>query len=153
VNINTLALNFRAKIKTWQILGYLGLIPFLACLYPSTETMVLGIDTRQAFIAYSAVILSFIAGTIWNAQRQPLHTRQQIVSNVFSLIAFMSLLIGGDIAIALLAVSYILLLVYENKLSKKRQPDSLTSDYITMRFWLTLSVVLLHIGALILWYD
>ncbi|MFQ3235875.1 MAG: putative membrane protein, partial [Paraglaciecola sp.] len=85
--------------------------------------------------------------------RQQLHTRQQIVSNVFSLIAFMSLLIGGDIAIALLAVSYILLLVYENKLSKKRKPDSLTSDYITMRFWLTLSVVLLHIGALILWYD
>ncbi|MFQ3197487.1 MAG: hypothetical protein ACI8R9_002631 [Paraglaciecola sp.] len=138
-------------MKTWQTLGYLGLIPFVACLYPGTETLVWGIDKEQAFIAYSAIILSFIAGTIWKAQQQPHHTRQEIVSNVFSLIAFVSLLVGGDIAIAILAVSYLLLFIYENNLIKKGKAGDPTGDYIKMRFWLTLSVVLLHIPALILW--
>ncbi|MFT6895848.1 MAG: hypothetical protein ACJA13_000245 [Paraglaciecola sp.] len=145
--------NFGAYMKTWQILGYLGLLPFMACLYLGTQTTVLGIDAKQAFIAYSAVILSFIAGSLWNAQHQPHHTRQHVISNVFSLIAFISILVGGAFAIAILAVSYLLLFAYENKLVKQCKPGNLKGDYITMRFWLTLSVALLHIGALILWFG
>ncbi len=135
-------------MKTWKILGYMGLIPFVACLYLSEREMVWGIAPKSAFIAYSAIILSFIAGTIWRVDRQLQQSHQQIVSNIFSITAFACLLIHHDIALGILAASYLLLFLYEIRFVKQ---SKLKVDYISMRFRLTLAVILLHIVALILW--
>lgn len=136
-------------MKTWKVLGYLGLLPFIICLYLSSETVFWGISTKQAFIAYSAVILSFIAGTIWRRDTQSYLQKRYIISNVFSLLAFVSLLVPYKIALIILVLSFVLLFIYENSISKQ---DKTPSDYMNMRSWLTQIVVLLHITAYFLWF-
>jgi hypothetical protein len=137
-------------MKAWKILGYLGLLPFIISLYLSAEMIFLGISTKQIFIAYSAVILSFIAGTLWRRDSQIYLDKQNIISNLFSLLAFASLLLDHKIALIILAVTFMLLFFYEKSLGKK---NKLLSDYMNMRFWLTLIVVLLHITAYFLWFG
>ena len=141
-------------MKTWKTLGYMGLIPFVLCLYLSGHEMFWGIDPKQAFIAYSAVILSFIAGTLWQVngpqQSYKQKSKQQIISNFFSLIAFVSLLINPYVALAILTTSYLLHFLYEVRLVLQ---DELNPEYITMRFRLTLTVILLHITAFIVWSN
>jgi hypothetical protein len=135
-------------MKTWKGLSYLGLLPFLACLYLSNETAFLGIAANQAFIAYSAIILSFIAGTIWRRDSQFCNDKRHIISNIFSLIAFASLLIEREMALVTLAISFMFLFVYEKSLS---EPKALPTGYMNMRFGLTVIVVLLHVVAYFLW--
>lgn len=137
-------------MNVWKILGYLGLLPFIASLYLSTETVIFGISTKQAFIAYSAVILSFIAGTIWRRESKNYHDKQNIISNLFSLLAFVALLLDHKIALIILAVSFIILFLYEKHLV---QQNKILNDYMSMRFWLTVIVVLLHITAYFLWFG
>jgi len=137
-------------MKAWKILGYLGLFPFIISLYLSTEMTFLGISTKQVFIAYSAVILSFIAGSIWRRDSPIYLDKQNIISNLFSLLAFTSLLLDHKLALTILALSFMLLLLYEKSLDKQ---NKLLTDYISMRFWLTLIVVLLHITAYFLWFS
>lgn len=130
----------------------MGLIPFVLCLYLSDYNVFWGIDPKQAFIAYSAVILSFIAGTLWQVngpqRNDNKNNKQQVISNMFSLIAFVSLLINPYAALAILATSYLLHFLYEMRFVLQ---DELNPQYITMRFRLTLTVVLLHITACIVW--
>jgi len=137
-------------MKLCKVLGYLGLIPFIACLYLSSETTFFGIHTIQAFVAYSAIILSFIAGTIWQRDADVYQDKRHIISNIFSLIAFASLLVVHQVALILLALSFMFLFVYENSLSKK---SKLPTDYMNMRFWLTQIVVLFHVIAYLLWFG
>lgn len=137
-------------MKWSKKLGYLGLLPFITSLYLSTETVFLGISPKQAFIAYSAIILSFIAGTIWRKDTQIYHDKQHVISNVFSLLAFVSLMVYHNIALIILAISFMLLFLYEKSLGKH---NKLLTEYISMRFWLTLIVVLLHITAYLLWFG
>ena len=137
-------------MKACKILGYLGLLPFIVSLYISTEIVFLGIPTKQVFIAYSAVILSFIAGSIWRKDSQNFFDKQNVISNLFSLLAFASLLLDQKLALIILAVGFMLLFLYEKSLSKQ---NKLLTDYMNMRFWLTSIVVLLHITAYFLWFG
>ncbi|WP_246047225.1 DUF3429 domain-containing protein [Colwellia ponticola] len=137
-------------MKTWKILGYLGLLPFIIFLYLSSETVIWGIDTKQAFIAYSAIILSFVAGTIWRRDAETYHHKRYIISNILSLIAFVALLLTYKVALIVLLLSFILLFIYENSIGKQ---DKTPSSYMNMRFWLTQLVVLLHITAYFLWFN
>ena len=106
-------------MKGWKILGYLGLLPFIVSLYLSTEIVFLGISTKQIFIAYSAVILSFIAGSIWRRNSQIYFDKQNVISNFFSLVAFASLLLDHKLALIILAAGFMLLFLYEKSLSKQ----------------------------------
>ena len=137
-------------MKTWKVLGYLGLIPFIVCLYLTSEVVFFGVSTKQTFVAYSAVILSFIAGTIWRRGVSTHHDKRNIISNIFSLTAFACLLVAQKVALIILALSFILLFFYENSIGKQ---DKLPTDYMNMRFWLTQIVVLLHITAYMLVYG
>jgi hypothetical protein len=137
-------------MKSWKVLGYLGLIPFIACLYVSSETVFFGISAKQTFVAYSAIILSFIAGTIWRRDVDIYHDKRHIISNVFSLIAFVSLLVERELALIILALSFMFLFVYENTLTKQKNHPT---DYMNMRFWLTQLVVLFHVTAYALWFG
>lgn len=137
-------------MKSWKVLGYLGLIPFIACLYVSSEAVFFGISTKQSFVAYSAIILSFIAGTIWRRDNSIHHDKRHMISNIFSLTAFVSLLVERELALIILALSFILLFVYENTLTKQKNHST---DYMKMRFWLTQIVVLFHVTAYVLWFG
>ncbi len=130
----------------WKRLGYLGLIPFIFCLDISTSDAWMN-EGKQAFIAYSAIILSFMAGSLWQIDQHRL-SHQQVISNIFCLIAFSALLVDQYLALIILALCYLCLFIYEVKFVRLHSADS---EYIAMRFRLTIIVVLLHVGALILW--
>jgi heme/copper-type cytochrome/quinol oxidase subunit 2 len=110
------------------------------------------ITAKQAFVAYSAIIVSFIAGSIWRKDDKHTHTKQQIISNSFSLLAFISLLTYPNIALIILSFSFLFLYVYERDLAKCSTDENRTSEYMAMRFWLTLIVISMHITAYILWF-
>ena len=76
-------------MKTWKLLGYLGLIPFIICLivvesYPHNSLF----NSQQVFHFYSAIILSFLAGTLWKKDSHHSQSNGLIVSNVLCLYAF-----------------------------------------------------------------
>ena len=78
--------------------------------------------------------------------------KQQIISNSFSLLAFISLLTYPNIALIILSFSFLFLYVYERDLAKCSTDENRTSEYMAMRFWLTLIVISMHITAYILWF-
>ena len=139
-------------MKSWQLLGYLGLLPFITSLYLSVESVSWVIAAKQAFVAYSAIIVSFIAGSIWRKDDEHTQKKQQIISNSFSLLAFISLLTYTNIALIILSFSFLFLYVYERDLAKCSTDENRTSEYMAMRFWLTLIVISMHITAYILWF-
>ena len=134
-------------MHTEQKLGYLGLIPFvlsfvIAVIIEDWRTMAF-----QVFIAYSAIILSFISGTLWRSCNDNTLHSQKIVSNIFSLVAFASLLIEQVLALALLSLAYLVLYLYEKKSAAVLD---LSNEYITMRFTLTFIVTAMHLLILLL---
>ncbi|MFT5807726.1 MAG: chromate transport protein ChrA [Moritella dasanensis] len=138
-------------MKISQTLGYMGLMPFIISLYLSINDTAWQLDAKQVFIAYSAIILSFVAGTLWQTSDETKHDRRKIVSNIFSLFAFLTFLVNQHLALAILAANYILLFLYESKLVTLNQENDRNPAYLTMRFRLTCIVVLLHGSAYYLW--
>lgn len=133
-------------IKLWRVLGFAGLIPFVACtwLY-SIGIMKLGVSIVYVFTCYSAIILSFMSGSIWLQQHDEKVLAPTVLSNLFSLLAFLCLLLEPRIALSVLAVAYLLLLIFEVFYDLFKDKPS---EYKSMRIWLTIVVVLCH--ALIL---
>ncbi|MCG6202054.1 DUF3429 domain-containing protein [Psychromonas antarctica] len=138
-------------MKMWQTLAYMGLIPFIVSFYLSIQNMDWSIDTKQLFIAYSAIILSFVAGSLWQASEQKKHHNKQVISNIFSLFAFLALLVNYHLALIILAINYLLLFLYESKLVKLNKQCHIHPAYMRMRFQVTLIVILLHSAAYLLW--
>ena len=138
-------------MKTSQILGYMGLIPFVISFYLSIQNISWQIDTKHVFIAYSAIILSFVAGTFWQTSEQKKHNRKNIISNIVSLFAFLALLVNYPLALTILAINYLFLFLYESRLVKLNKQCDINPAYMKMRFRLTLVVILLHGAAYFLW--
>ena len=154
-------------MKTRQILGYAGIAPFLLGIYFSTGNFNVGIHKTLPFIAYSAVILSFLAGSLWkvhmihpceNNEKQRMYldhdsfSEQQIVSNVISVLAFISVLILPEISLILLALGYVFIWFYERRINGTNSFDELPENYLSMRTHLTFIVFLLHLLTYILWF-
>lgn len=144
------------KISTY--LGYLGLLPFYMCLLLSQivnneqlEPHSLIVSIQQAFVFYSAIILSFMSGTLWQKETSKKQVKLQLLSNVLCLIAFACLLMPVFYALIILPIAYAGLLLTEHLL-RFQQQITLTASYIKMRLILTLLVVLSHVAALLLWY-
>ena len=148
-----------AGITTKQLLGYLGLIPFVIALaFQSLIIEFFQQTPKQVFIFYSAVILSFIAGTLWRKKNDQLSIKRQYLSNIFSLMAFLALLIPQNFSLILLAVSYLAILFCEYKLDEAQVAGTKVEgikvenkQYFDMRLQLTSIVVLLHIIAFSVW--
>jgi ABC-type Fe3+-siderophore transport system permease subunit len=136
-------------MSTWKTLGYAGLIPFFGCLILSTYIDNLGFNSQQVFIAYSAVILSFIAGSLWRIDDNNEHKSRQLISNIFSLIAFSALCVHFLAGLIILASSYPLILFFEYKMTGQA---SMKKHYMIMRCKLTLLVFIAHICAIYLWH-
>ncbi|HDM8173013.1 TPA: DUF3429 domain-containing protein [Vibrio harveyi] len=132
-------------------LGYLGLLPFLFSLVLIvTERTLFNLSGEQFFIAYSAVILSFLSGVLWgNAIDHFYHRLSRnalVLSNLFVLLAWGALLQGNKhylIATLLLAAGYIAVW-YAEKLIRKIEKEAEPKGYQMMRGKLTTGVVLMH---------
>ncbi len=134
-------------MKTWRTLGYLGLLPFLGALSASFLVQEWRLKGLQVFISYSAIILSFLAGSLWQVNTKESSVKRQIISNMFCLIAFLALLVETSLSLVILAVGYLWLFYYEKFLSNTHD----LNHYLKMRFHLTVAVVLLHAVALYFW--
>ncbi|MEJ2763423.1 DUF3429 domain-containing protein [Photobacterium sp. MCCC 1A19761] len=136
-------------------LAYLGLLPFiisLICLW--TDTRLFDIPPQQLFIAYSAVILSFLAGILWGNAidhiRHQLSRNALILSILFSLIAWGVLLRAPEhfaLSVLLLLFGFVAVWFAEMKI-RQIEKEGQPADYQPMRNRLTGIVALIHLIAL-----
>jgi hypothetical protein len=127
-----------------QLLGYAGLLPFLAALlgtlllhdYPAALS-------RQAFVIYSLAILCFLAGTLWGSA---IHYPQKpkllrlLISNGIVIFAVLGILTAQQVlATILLMIGYMALLWYE------RNSSGTAGWYPRLRARLTWLAVVLHV--------
>lgn len=160
----------------WRGLGYLGLLPFIGCLWlfeylpqlaevdflqPYLNTFV--VKPQQAFIFYSTIILSFMAGSLWKKDTYNANTHTSkinspssskalsVISNLICLFAFACLFLSIFYSLILLPLGYLCALLIEYYFCNKKDP-SFTPQYIKMRIILTAIVISLHAIALILWF-
>ncbi|WP_311567176.1 DUF3429 domain-containing protein [Photobacterium arenosum] len=137
-------------------LGYLGLVPFvITALLAVADISLFNLSGQQMFIAYSAVILSFLSGILWgNAIDHISHKLSRnalILSNLFVLLAWAAILQGHKhdlIAIGLLALGY-LAVWFAEKLIRQTEGEVNPRGYQTLRGRLTAGVIILH-GVVIL---
>ncbi|NVC92281.1 DUF3429 domain-containing protein [Vibrio natriegens] len=137
--------------STMLRLGYLGLIPFLFSLVLIiTDTTLFNLSGHQFFIAYSAVILSFLSGVLWGNGIDHYYHRLSrnilVLSNLFVLLAWGALLQGHThyvTAILLLAAGYIAVW-FSEKLIRKVEQEIDPKGYQGMRGKLTCGVLLMH---------
>ena len=143
-------------MKTWQWLGYLGLIPFVACLWLFNASIDSALNQtlfnpQQAFIFYSAIILSFLAGALWRKDTLSQDTKMQIFSNLLCLYAFVCLFIPTFYALIFLPIGYLSLFLVEHRFCNNKE-HGYTHSYFTMRLILSVLVILLHVIALVSWF-
>ena len=138
-------------MKVTMTLGFLGLIPFFTSFYFSIQSLTWQLESKQIFITYSAIILSFIAGTLWDRSEQKKYDKQKVISNIFSLFAFIALLVNDYLALIVLAISYLAIFLYETGVTIFSTTIRVTPAYQRVRLQLTITVIALHITALTLW--
>ena len=146
-------MRLNTSAATISTLGYAGIIPFIvACGFA-----VIGLDAfaSRLFFSYSAIILSFLGGSLWGR----IISRQQaqsttvltalIASNVFALAAFAALLlisVGPLLPLVLLTAGFVAVLIAEQMVSGVLAPVSaeVHPRYATLRAALSAAVLLLH---------
>ena len=166
-----------AKYNLTSLLGDLGSLPFilLAGLMANAHfsgpglqsASVLGLYAPYVFIAYSAVILSFLSGALWERERESERERSRLAepnrlasvsilfSNFIALSAWACLLliyvapIMTIFAVCLLMAGFLSLLWVERLTGAA---ELIGSSYWSMRLRITILVVLLHalVAALML---
>jgi hypothetical protein len=162
-----------AKYNLTSLLGDLGSLPFILLAGVMADAhfngpglhsaSILGLYAPYIFIAYSAVILSFLSGALWERERQ--RSRQAepnrlaivtiLFSNFIALSAWACLLliyvapIMTVFAICLLLAGFLSLLWVERLTGAAAL---FSSSYWSMRLRITILVVLLHalVAALML---
>jgi hypothetical protein len=147
-----------------RILGYAGLIPFVVPVWlmidgfwfgPGLQSAALfGLYAPYIFIAYSAVILSFMSGTLWaNVQMTgnlSLVKPSVLMSNLLALSAWFALLLIYIAPIMTIFAVTLLMLGFISLLWAERIVDSGTEVYWRMRLSLTTIVTALHLVVAIL---
>ncbi len=125
------------------LFGYSGLIPFLvgpAWLSLSPATAPQWIDA--AWLAYAAMIASFMAGTFWGfalpASMGPSGQFGLLISVVLMLMSWVALLLPFAPALALLALVFLLLLAAD--FWRERVLDTI-GGYFALRSGLTIGVL------------
>ena len=140
-----------------KVLGYAGLLPFLSTAVVMLNAVINGPGLQSAavfnlyapyvFISYSAVILSFMAGTLWakweSGSDSTMTNAAVLFSNVVSLTAWLALLMIFMSSIMTVFAVTILLVGFASLLWVERLSKT-ASDYWQMRVNLTSSVLLMH---------
>lgn len=127
------------------LLGYAGLIPFIALplssmvfdLLPPAQAMLI-------FQFYSCLILGFMAGVLWPVLYQtPQQNPRALWAVSFPVIAILALTFTPAISVLILAALFMLLRGYEFWSGLNSQYDT---AYQRLRNHLTFVVVLCHLG-------
>lgn len=152
--------------RLMQWLGYSGLIPFVA---PVAEMLsaklsesglqaasIAGFYAPYVFVAYSAVILSFLSGILWGKARQSSLVATSnmllIISNIISVLAWVSLLMIYISPLMMIFAVTLLLCGYASLLLAERSIDAdcESPSYWRMRLLLTALVIVAHSVVLVL---
>jgi hypothetical protein len=137
--------------KVINVLGYAGLIPFIAAAgLVLADVSLPGLDPLLVFSAYSALILSFLGGVLWgralgDASQQG-YTAALLCSNGIVLLGFAALLflpIAPLPSLLLLALGFLLLIIVERTVFAPLFRDA-DAFYKSFRLSLTAVVVLIH---------
>ena len=147
-----------------KILGYAGTVPFLLPVYLMGQAFLsskglqsaalFGLYAPYVFIAYSAVILSFLSGTVWAYARSVdavVSYGAILFSNLVALSAWLSMLLIYIVpimtlfALCLLMAGYLGLLLIERLLEV---PEN--AGYWHMRIQLTAVVALAHLAVILM---
>ncbi|MCK7460370.1 DUF3429 domain-containing protein [Idiomarina aminovorans] len=135
--------------KNWliYILGFLGLVPFLASsLAALMHTGAFwGIQPLEFLITYGAIILSFLGGILWG---RALHRAESektmgllLFSNVFALLAWFTILIHAPAwSLGLQMAGFALVLYIEQKLARSSAMTSYMG-YYRIRVLLTTAAI------------
>jgi len=147
------------------ILGIAGLIPFILLAVMTVGPFKLSElpfqhsvltswshPELEIFIAYSAIILSFMAGTLWGRSldsEQSLATNNIVLlSNVIALTAWLVLILElinlNELALGILALGFCTLFFFEYH-QRNRLYGNNASHYLRYRLFLTTIVVFSHI--------
>lgn len=144
--MNAMSVN---KIAT--LLGCMGLLPFVAALLASVSgTSFLSISPHWLFTSYSAVILSFLAGSLWGRLLSGGFDFDSgalmVVSNLAALGGWVSLLSSDSqvrLSIAFLGLGYLVVLACEY-IAIERLYREVYLGYLRLRLGLTITVVIMH---------
>lgn len=146
------------------ILGYAGLVPFVflsimmanAAFFGAglQSSSILGLYTPYLFISYSAIILSFLAGTLWSRNQLDGDSAQNALlllgSNFVALIAWLALiLVYFSSIMTLLAVS-LLIAGFASVLVMERSIMVEVVSYWKLRLHLTVIVIATQLLVLFL---
>ncbi len=141
----------KSEKTIWLGLGYSGLLPFIITTVMSWAGWVTPwLDPEFAFISYSAIILSFLAGTLWGRVLSLYASNNignlLILSNLYALLAWFSLLLSVPaVGLVTLSFGYFSLLRFE----KRCQNLHVDQEYHRMRVRLTSVALLSHLLMLI----
>ena len=129
-------------------LGHAGLLPFLAllllALFGGTPAQrQLGL---QGFVAYSAVILSFLGGVRWGAALVWPQTRALLLAVLPALIASGLLLLPPREALPLLTVAFAVVGLFD---VRRRSAPNWPSWFVRLRLQLSVAVVVMHLTLIL----
>ena len=146
-------------LKLMHILGYAGLIPFGIPVCLMLNDLWFGSAIRRGipwvvhapdmFISYSAVILSFMCGTLWAGWQTIGNNRLAkgavLVSNLLALSAWGALLLMFIASVPKVFCVIILMLGFISLLTAERMLGTSVMIYWRMRLFLTAIVLILHL--------
>lgn len=146
------------------VLGYAGLLPFVVTALLMVRATWFGDGLQSAalggfyvpyiFIAYSAVILSFMAGTLWSKwatfQNQGLSDLIIVSSNAVALISWIALLLIYLSSLATLLALGLLVSGFLSLLYLERFSQDMDRHYWQLRVNLTIVVTILHLMVMVL---
>lgn len=125
-----------------SLLGYLGVLPFAYLMLGLPLPSIVTVEPVQAFIAYSVVILSFMAGAIWRSS-----PFSNVISNLLAIAAFGVLVVPIQSVLVVLVLALLFVLLWGWEWHSLKHSYSIT--YWRLRCRLTALTVMCHV--LFLW--
>jgi hypothetical protein len=123
-----------------RVLGYAGLIPFIALSISSWLPAPLGAESTDLLVLYAAIILSFMGAIHWGAAlvNDTRHNSAHYTASVIpALVAWLAVLTAPPIAISLLLVSFIMLYRHDRNVNDQL---GFAAWYLPLRKQLTVVV-------------
>ncbi len=121
-------------------LGWLGVIPFIA-LAAAGWWPAVPLWTSGAFVAYSAIILSFLGGIRWGrAMSQGAPSHEYLRAVMPSLLAWPTLMLPLDTAVPALALGFVIAVIIDTRAETLSAPPW----FARLRVGLTLVVLACH---------
>jgi len=143
-----------------RCLAWFGILPFLiAILMVALGSTLFSVSGELLFVTYSAIILTFMAGTLWGQcshsdESATDHRIPIVVSNIWAIIAWLCVILIQvneaflSVVILFLALGYFHVLTQEKKVNLLVVSES----YFTLRTQVTCKVIILHLLLLLFIY-